>query len=66
MRSINGTVGSAASCKTRSLKYNQLISRFIIGRCLISMLETGFFSHVYKSAYLIVNLILTHWNSYVF
>jgi hypothetical protein len=31
IRSINGTVGSAASCKTLSLKYNQLISLFIKG-----------------------------------
>jgi hypothetical protein len=34
IRSISGTVGSAASCKTLSLKYNQLISLFIKGACL--------------------------------
>ena len=35
--SIHGTVGSEASCKTRSLKYNQLISLLIKGIFLVSI-----------------------------
>jgi hypothetical protein len=56
--SIRGTVGSDASCKTMSLKYNQLISRLIKGIRFMSI-KYGVLSPDYKTAYLFVKLILT-------